>query len=84
MPIMAESFLILMFLFVDLHAKARAGFSERELSQVEAMDFLWPPYVIGQTIIFLPCGFFLLSSIYLSSFFPRLISAAAGWMSTIL
>jgi len=25
---------------------------------------LWPPYVIGQAIIFLPCGFFLLS-IYL-------------------
>ena len=41
---------------------------------------LWPPYIIGQTIIFLPCGFFLLSSI----FFPRLISAAADWMSTIL
>jgi len=33
-------------------------------------------------IIFLPCGFFL-SSIYLS-FFPRLISAATDWMSTIL
>jgi len=32
-------------------------------------------------IIFLPCNFFL--SIFLS-FFPRLISAAAGWMSTIL
>ena len=29
-------------------------------------DFLWSPYVIGQTIIFLPCGFFLSSS---SSFF---------------
>jgi len=38
-------------------------------------------YVIGQAIIFLPCDFYLLSS---SSFFPRLISAAAGWMSTIL
>jgi len=35
-------------------------------------------------IIFLPCSFFL--SIYLlsSSFFPRLISAATDWMSTIL
>ena len=31
---------------------------------------------------FLPCGFYLLSSS--SSFFPRLISAAADWMSTIL
>jgi len=30
---------------------------------------LWPPYVIGQAIIFMPCGFFLLSSsvIYLFS-----------------
>jgi len=27
---------------------------------------LWPPYVMGQAIIFLPCGFYLLSS---SSFF---------------
>jgi len=35
---------------------------------------------IGQAIIFLPCGFFLLSS----SYFPRLISAVAEWMSTIL
>ena len=36
--------------------------------------FLWSPYVTGQTIIFLPCGFFRLH-------FPRLISAAVGWMS---
>jgi len=40
---------------------------------------LWPPYVIGG-IIFLSCGFFLLHL----SFFPRLISAVADWMSTIL
>jgi len=39
---------------------------------------LWSPCVIGQTIIFLPCGF------YLSSFFSRLISAVGSWMSTIL
>ena len=39
---------------------------------------LWSPYGIGETIIFLACGFFLLS------FFHRLISAAADWMSTIL
>jgi len=31
--------------------------------------FLWSIYVIGQTIIFLPCYFYLLSSIYLL-FFP--------------
>jgi len=29
---------------------------------------LWPPYVIGQAVIFLPCGFYLLlPSIYLFS-----------------
>jgi len=49
---------------------------------------LWPPCVADADIIFLPCGFFL-SSIYLLSIFylffiPRLISAAAVWMSTIL
>jgi len=37
---------------------------------------LWSPYVIGQTIIFLPCDFYLLLF-----FFPPLISAAADWMS---
>ena len=39
---------------------------------------LWPPYGIGQAIIFSFCGFFL------SSFFPRLISPVAEWMSTVL
>ena len=41
---------------------------------------LWSPYVIGQTIIFLPCD------LYLSFFFffPRLISAVGDWISTIL
>jgi len=43
-------------------------------------SLLWPPYVIGQAIIFLPCGFFLLS--FFS--FPRLILAVADRMSTIL
>ena len=28
--------------------------------------FLWSPYVIGQTIIFLPCDFYLLSSFFFS------------------
>ena len=41
---------------------------------------LWPPCRIGQAIIFLPRGFFLLSFF----FCPRLISAASDWMSTIL
>jgi len=26
--------------------------------------YLWPPYVIGQAIIFLPCGFFSLSCFF--------------------
>ena len=39
---------------------------------------LWPPCVADADIIFLPCGFFL------SFFIPRLISAVADWMSTIL
>ena len=50
---------------------------------------LCSPYVIGQTIMFLPCDFYLSSfflSFFLSCFlsFPRLISAAVDWMSTIV
>ena len=45
------------------------------------LKLVWPPYGIGQTTICLLCGFFLLLS---SIFFPRLISEAADWMSTIL
>ena len=41
--------------------------------------FLWPPYGIGQAIIFLSCDFCLLLL-----FFPRLMSAVRDWMSTIL
>ena len=44
------------------------------------VDNLWSPYGIGRPYIFSRCGlvfFFLLS-------FPRLISAAADWMSAIL
>jgi len=47
-----------------------------------ALSWLWPPYEIGQAIIFLPCGFCLLSFFFF--FFPPLISAAAHWISTIL
>ena len=44
----------------------------------------WPPYVIGQAIIFSSCGFFFfLISIYLS-FSPRLISAVVDCMSAVL
>ena len=46
----------------------------------ELRFFLWPPYVIRQAIYI-----FILSLVLLSSFFfPRLISAVADWMSTIL
>ena len=48
-------------------------------TRVLPIALLWPPYVIGQAIIFLPCGFFFLSIF----FFRRLISAAADWMSTV-
>jgi len=43
-------------------------------------------YGIGQAIVFLPCGFFfyLLSFVFLSSSFPRLILAVGDWMSSIL
>jgi len=41
---------------------------------------LWPPYVIGQAIMLLTCGFFF----FFFYLFPRLISAVADWMSTIL
>jgi len=43
---------------------------------------LWPPYGIGQAIIFLPCDFYLLSIFFF--FFPSPISAVGDWMSTIL
>ena len=43
------------------------------------LDFLWPPYVIGQATYNVILWFLLLSS-----FFPRLISAVGYWMSTIL
>jgi len=53
------------------------------LSIAATFTLLWSPYVIGQTIIFLPCDFYLLS-IFLFFFIPRLISAVADWMSAIL
>jgi len=34
---------------------------------VKLLVLLWSPYVIGQTIIFLPCDFYLLLSFFLSS-----------------
>jgi len=46
--------------------------------------YLWPPYGVGQAITFLRCDFFLSFFLLFLSFFPRLISAVADWMSTIL
>jgi len=34
-------------------------------------DLLWPPYVIGQAIIFLPCGFFFYLSIFMAALRSR-------------
>ena len=56
--------------------------SERKYEEVCFSGFLWSPYVIGQTIIFSSCFFFLLSFFLL--FFLRLISAVGNWMFTIL
>ena len=36
-------------------------------TRVLPIALLWPPYVIGQAIIFLPCGFFFLSIFFFSS-----------------
>ena len=44
---------------------------------------LWPPYVTGGPLYYCPVVSFLLS-IFFFLFFPRLISAAADCMSTIL
>ena len=63
-------------LFIGLVNK---GMNNESRLLLQENYLLSPPYVIGQAIIFLPCGFYLLSS-----FFPRLISAAADWMFTIL
>jgi len=44
----------------------RFVFHTLNAAQSDVSSYLWPPYVIGQTTIFLPCDFFLLLS---SSFF---------------
>ena len=58
-----------------------SGSSEVDIiSNDKSNSSSWSPYVIGQTIIFSSCSFFL--SFFF--FFPRLISAVGDWMSTIL
>jgi len=49
------------------------------ISSNHSFTLLWSPYGIGQTVIFSYCGLF-----FFLLFFPRLISAAADWMSAIL
>jgi len=56
----------------------RKGSSDAESTKGQ-IEYLWLPCVIGQTIIFLPCGLYLLLF-----FFPRLMSAVGDWMSAIL
>ena len=52
----------------NFHAPAGACATECALNSGVQLKLLWSPYVIGQTIIFLPCDFYLLS-IFLSIFF---------------
>ena len=49
--------------------------------RTEATSSLWPPCIADADTIFLLCGFFFF---FLSIFLPRLFSAIADWMSTIL
>ena len=42
---------------------------------VVSSSSLWSPYVIGQTIIFLPCYFYLLSSFFLKKLLSSNISS---------
>jgi len=46
--------------------------------------YLWPPYGIGQPIIFSSCGFFFFLLSFFLSFFPRLFSASRDRVSNIL
>ena len=69
---------------VECHIK----FSQRKISPCRCgllskfvNHSLWSSYVIGQTIIFSCCCLFFFFFFF---FFPRLISAAADWMSAIL
>jgi len=62
--------------FLDL--PSLGPFAERNHFAFGVAVIMVALYGIGQTIIFLPCDFYLLF------FFPRLISEVGDWMSTIL
>jgi len=59
------------------HTEVRGQHKQPSLDH---QSFLWPPFVADADIISLSCFFFLLYF----SFFPRLISAVADWMFTLL
>jgi len=50
----------------DMHAAVRKFSLFRWSITCTQLTSLWSPYVIGQTIIFLPCGFYL-SFVFFSS-----------------
>ena len=66
--------------FLKLAARAVLSADAGLLVMFVNNKLLWSPYGIGQTVIFSCCGLFF----FLLFFFPRLISAAADWMSAIL
>jgi len=47
--------------------KVKQQYKIKQFSEFDTTGLLWLPYVIRQTIIFLPCGFYLLSSFFFSS-----------------
>jgi len=68
------------YLFVDVCVVLCCGIDHFICIKLDVI--LWSPYVIEQTIIFLPFDFYCLSFFFL--FFPRLISVDVDWISTIL
>ena len=71
------SFLFFSFLFFSSLLFSSLLFSSRTLQLLTGLKAccLWPPYGIGQAIIFSSCFFFFFFFFFL--FFPRLISAVA-------
>jgi len=51
-----------------------------EIEDSWCKNYLWSPYGIGRPYIFSCCGLFFFFFLF---FIPRLISAAADWMSAI-
>ena len=74
-------FLLLLLLYSYVSGQCNIYQECRLVVLYDKETVIMAPYGIGQTIIFSSCRLFYLSS---SSFFPRLISAVADWMSTIL